>query len=523
VIRFSAFLVVVAVGLLLAGVVTSELVLVYVAIGVSGVALLALAVGALVKRKELFGPSTSAEPQLARPEPAAVHVSPGQPAPQAVPWGATVPAASAWPAAAAQPAPSRAGYLPAEQPLPPQPVKAQPADVAATAWRSGIPAQTERPAERPADVPRRPAAFTPRPPAGPPSPAQGVPAPGLSAWEWHPDAPATQEMPRIGAAPASASSAPAAPPAPPPVPPPPAAAPAPSATAPASVGPPASAAPPPPAAPPEWPAPAAAFVPKVASPPPEPVSADPPSAEPSSAEPSSAEPSPASESRPPSQDQPSQDQLPPAEDQREAEDQPQDSPAAEETQQLPVAASTATDAAPVSSEGREPAAEAAVTPETPEAPEASDTPEAPDTPDTPEAPDSVDLQREVTVVPGVPRYHHPHCLLIRFMGEDDLDKMTLGAARQAGCTPCRACLPDQAEADPELDPPEPERQAEIALDVLPRRVGLRTRRLSRSRARKNGSRISTRPGLDREHLDRQDLAGDQPSMLGQGRDHLRVL
>jgi len=57
------------------------------------------------------------------------------------------------------------------------------------------------------------------------------------------------------------------------------------------------------------------------------------------------------------------------------------------------------------------------------------------------------------VVPGVPRYHNPQCLLIRFMGEGDLDKMTLGAAREAGCTPCRACLPDQAEENSELDPP----------------------------------------------------------------------
>ena len=104
------------------------------------------------------------------------------------------------------------------------------------------------------------------------------------------------------------------------------------------------------------------------------------------------------------------------------------------------------------------------------------------------------------MVPGVPRYHNPQCLLIRFMGEDDLEKTTLGAARQAGCTPCRACLPDQGDADPELDPPEPERQAEIALDVLLRRI---------------------RAG--REHLDRQDLAGDQPRVLGQGRDHIRVL
>ena len=46
-IRFSAFLVAVAVGLLVAGVVTSKLLLVYIAIGVSGVALLALGVGAV--------------------------------------------------------------------------------------------------------------------------------------------------------------------------------------------------------------------------------------------------------------------------------------------------------------------------------------------------------------------------------------------------------------------------------------------------------------------------------------------
>jgi hypothetical protein len=49
----------------------------------------------------------------------------------------------------------------------------------------------------------------------------------------------------------------------------------------------------------------------------------------------------------------------------------------------------------------------------------------------------------------VPRYHKTNCILIRFMGEKDLDKMALGAAREAGCTPCRACLPDQAEAMPE--------------------------------------------------------------------------
>ena len=52
----------------------------------------------------------------------------------------------------------------------------------------------------------------------------------------------------------------------------------------------------------------------------------------------------------------------------------------------------------------------------------------------------------VTVVPGVPRYHRSDCILIRFMGDNDLQKMPVEAAREAGCTPCRACQPDGAEA-----------------------------------------------------------------------------
>jgi hypothetical protein len=53
---------------------------------------------------------------------------------------------------------------------------------------------------------------------------------------------------------------------------------------------------------------------------------------------------------------------------------------------------------------------------------------------------------EVTVVPGVPRYHRAECILIRFMGEDDLDKMSLKSATESGCTPCRACQPELAES-----------------------------------------------------------------------------
>jgi hypothetical protein len=58
------------------------------------------------------------------------------------------------------------------------------------------------------------------------------------------------------------------------------------------------------------------------------------------------------------------------------------------------------------------------------------------------ATDDADSSREVTVVPGVPRYHDAGCILIRFMGEGDLEKMTLAAATEVGCTPCRACLPE---------------------------------------------------------------------------------
>ena len=69
-------------------------------------------------------------------------------------------------------------------------------------------------------------------------------------------------------------------------------------------------------------------------------------------------------------------------------------------------------------------------------------------PSSPE-PAGPDPSLEVTVVPGVPRYHNAQCILIRFMGENDLEMMTLGAAREVGCTPCRACLPDQPEKAPE--------------------------------------------------------------------------
>jgi hypothetical protein len=49
------------------------------------------------------------------------------------------------------------------------------------------------------------------------------------------------------------------------------------------------------------------------------------------------------------------------------------------------------------------------------------------------------LTGQVTVVPGVPRYHDEGCILIRFMDDEDLQRMTVPDAEKAGCTPCRAC------------------------------------------------------------------------------------
>ncbi len=61
-----------------------------------------------------------------------------------------------------------------------------------------------------------------------------------------------------------------------------------------------------------------------------------------------------------------------------------------------------------------------------------------------------DPECEVTVVPGVPHYHKACCILIRFMGEGNVDTMTIDAARQPGCAPCRACLPDELVQEAQL-------------------------------------------------------------------------
>jgi hypothetical protein len=53
---------------------------------------------------------------------------------------------------------------------------------------------------------------------------------------------------------------------------------------------------------------------------------------------------------------------------------------------------------------------------------------------------------EVTVVPGITRYHRGQCILIRFLGPEDVQTMTLQAAEMASYVPCRACRPEQVLA-----------------------------------------------------------------------------
>jgi hypothetical protein len=55
---------------------------------------------------------------------------------------------------------------------------------------------------------------------------------------------------------------------------------------------------------------------------------------------------------------------------------------------------------------------------------------------------------EVTVVPGVARYHRRGCILIRFLSDGDLETTTRREAEAAGSVPCKACQPDKpASAD----------------------------------------------------------------------------
>lgn len=52
------------------------------------------------------------------------------------------------------------------------------------------------------------------------------------------------------------------------------------------------------------------------------------------------------------------------------------------------------------------------------------------------------MDGEVTVVPGIPRYHQRACILIRLLSDDDLETPTRREAEAAGSVPCKACHPE---------------------------------------------------------------------------------
>ncbi len=118
---------------------------------------------------------------------------------------------------------------------------------------------------------------------------------------------------------------------------------------------------------------------------------------------------------------------PPAAEEPEAEEPEAEEPQAEEPQ--------AAEPAAAEPEAAEPEAAEAATPEP-----SADEPAA-GGPASESGPGRI----EVTVVPGVARYHRSECILIRFLGAGDLEIMTRQEAEEAKLVPCRACQPDQLE------------------------------------------------------------------------------
>jgi len=382
VIVFSAFLVVVAVGLLVAGVVTSKLLLVYVAIATSGVALLALGLGAILKRDELFGRAKAAEPL--QPQPVPAQVASAQPASAGLPQPAAAPAGYGW-TAPAQPGPPRAGgYLPSDQPARIPPAAAHVAAAPQAPPAAGFPEP-------------RPAAPTPTvPPAAPEAEAAT-----LSRARLPDDQPAPAEPPAAQAEPPAAQTEPPAE---------------------------------------DQPPPAGDQPPPEDQPPTERAPAD--HAQPAAEGQSAGEDLPTGQDRPGgTDDQPAESKQATLAAGEEAaqeavgDEAPRDEAAEDQqqatSQQEPEGAPSAQDEQATAGEQQ---------PSLTEPPPAGDAAQAES--GAAADPAEVDLLRQVTVVPGVPRYHSTQCILIRFMGEDDLTRMTLGEARQAGCTPCRACQPD---------------------------------------------------------------------------------
>jgi hypothetical protein len=326
VIRFSAVLVAVAIGVLIVGGVTSRLALVYTAIVVSAAALVILAIGVLLKREEIFGNRPGLAPAEVGAGPAVPAGAPGRDLSGGAAPATLVSAGVLSGSAASGSAPAPAGRTPDRQEAVPAAVPAVPHRVlspsASTDRFAGSPAAEQQPsAGIPAAAPwERPTRAEPRPMA-----ADGQPLPASLS----PSAGASDELADDGGQPDLGERSPSSPP---------------SATS----------------------------------------------------------------------DQPD------ASGTADADAPAADAPAAD----APVEASAGGDAAAedtpeadTAAEGNDPALETASAAK--------------------DAPASVDGL--VAVIRGVLRYHQPDCVLIRFMPDDDLEKLTVPAAQAAGCTACTAC------------------------------------------------------------------------------------
>jgi hypothetical protein len=476
VIRFSASLVVVGVGLLIAGGVTSKLLLIYIAIGVSALALLFLIVGAILHRAELFGREPEgiaagqaghdgyADEVAAKPEPAvtaaaapAAAAAPGAERREARPASAGTAGTSGKSGSArdtgSQPLHTFAGYeqfttqaerrrpeppredRPSRPSQPSRPARSQPPFVDpqptrmdwAADLRKAEKQELERQERERQDQPQRPGrAGVPaqnRPDRGRPDRSQSGqpfvdPEPTRMDWAKNLRQAEKQELGRQAgereAKPASPSPTPS-----------------PSFGRPQRT--------------PE-PAPAEATRAERIQPPADAtraekiITAEPDGKTPSAPKdqpPAAPAPTPASAASP-------EPAAAKAEDQ--PEDQAEDQPPAAEASTVPPREDQPSDSgsADQDAEAESPADRAETaeddTPEPGPAEETSD--HGGDT-----SLGAVPSDQDVTVVPGVPRYHRGECILIRFMGENDLQRMPAEQARKAGCTPCRACQPDGEEDD----------------------------------------------------------------------------
>jgi hypothetical protein len=434
-IRFGAVLTVVlaAMGLLAAGVLTNSLLLVYLAIAVAALSGVMLAVGVLIWRGDIFGrvPAAQAEEPVSQAAPAEAPVG----AARAAAADAHAGRSAAFADQAAGPAsraPGRA--VPVEVPADQAPVltAAGSSVGAASAPHSDLrpapPRRTEGPRHGEDRPPERP--FRLRQPEWPVEPvaeqpsAAGASALAESSALAEPTAPPQRE-PAESAAP----SEPAAPPF----------AVSPSAVSPSGTLPPAAPSPRPeglwgrgdrpPERPfrlrqPEW------------------------SVEPAADQPSAAESSALAEPAAPARRAPAEPVAVP--EPAWAESAPAAEPAALGTRAESDAAAESAAAVELATPAGQASAQDAV--ETEDKPSAASGTAAEPAPEPKAEAESEsggekkgrrDPSTEVIIVPGIARYHRNQCILIRFLGPEDLESMTMQAAEEAGCVPCKACRPEQ--------------------------------------------------------------------------------